>query len=272
MPEPVKCPVFYKSPPVVERVATVYADVQEELFESRFDEWRSLVEAEYPVYEPLKEWLLHVEEKEGIPLLKTAQPELRITPRFSRKPSQDGFDWSIRCPRGQFTMNMHSEVGKGQERRHANLRTEYARWLPVWIKIFEVKKAARLVVIYVNKLNHESVPSFYTTAGHLQLDQLLTNFSSIPGRQEFIVPPYRCTANVKLHGEPKTVMGIEVQDVVNAHGAAIQVNFSCAIDILNEPVSEDSFLTLMDKAHEHIIDRFEAVFTEKAKNSFDPVF
>jgi hypothetical protein len=51
--------VEYLKPPVIERVASIYADIPEEFFESRFEQWRILVEREFPVYEPVKHWNLN---------------------------------------------------------------------------------------------------------------------------------------------------------------------------------------------------------------------
>jgi hypothetical protein len=198
MTEPAARPKFYRNPPVVERVASVYANVSEELFEERFDDWKALVEADYPVYEPLKEWLILVEEKEGIPLLDTAHPELRVTPRFSQKPSKDGFDWSVRCPVGQLTMNMHSGSWEGANRRYQHLRNEYGKWLPRWMEHFEVKELTSLNLHYVNLLNHETVPEFFSPDGGLLLNKLLTMFSSVPGEHECIIQPYDCRVSVKL--------------------------------------------------------------------------
>ncbi|PYK20736.1 MAG: hypothetical protein DME55_01355 [Verrucomicrobia bacterium] len=78
---------FYRRPPVIERVLSVWADMSDEIFESHFEDWRAIVMPEYPVYEPLKQWLISVtatdrEGEEGLPLFDPTQPELRITPRF----------------------------------------------------------------------------------------------------------------------------------------------------------------------------------------------
>ena len=172
---------YYEHPPVIERVMSVFADVSEELFESRFEEWRAIVQREYPIYEPLKEWLIMVEEKEGIPLFDTIEPELRITPRFSKKRAVEGFDWSIRCPLGQFTVNMHSSPQQGSERRYRNLRAEFAEWLPRWLDHFSIESPKRVVMKYVNLINHETLPDF-THHGRILLDQILYRLRSDPWR------------------------------------------------------------------------------------------
>lgn len=263
-------PAFYKNPPVVERVASIYAEIPEEIFEERFDEWREFVEAEYPVYEPLKEWIILVEEKEGIPMLSSARPELRITHRFSKKTSKEGFDWSIRCPAGQFTMNMHSKPGKGDERRYSHLRSEFQRWLPKWIKHFSVSDLKRVTVHYVNYLTNETVPSFYSDPSHLEVEELLSVFTKIPGEHESIIPPYQCTANLVLPGRSNATLRIEVGSIPSG-APGLKLDLVAQVGLKGESADPYRLLELIDWAHARIIDRFEAIFTEKAKKSFSPV-
>jgi hypothetical protein len=48
---------------VIERVASLWAEMDPERFESRFEDWRGSVEKEFPIYEPLKEWLLKLKKR-----------------------------------------------------------------------------------------------------------------------------------------------------------------------------------------------------------------
>lgn len=272
LPPSPSSPTFYRKPPIIERVASVYAEIREEVFEARFDEWQAMVEAEYPVYEPLKEWLLLVEEKEGIPLLSSSRPELRITPRFSRKASREGYDWSIRCPAGQFTMNMHSTPGAGQDRRYLHLREEFARWLPRWLEHFEVKEPRLLCLHYVNVLNRATVPQFFSDANHLLLNRVISVFTNIPGKHECILPPYQCTANLQLGDRKDSSLRIELSDWGDPDGGpSMKLDLVVQTSLADEPVSWESFLALLDWEHEHMLARFEAVFTEEARQSFEPV-
>jgi len=152
--------IGYEHPPVVERLAPLWAQVDAVQFESRFEDWRELVEREFPVYEPLKEWLLQIEEKEGIPFINAMKPEVKVTHRFSKKSSKDGFDWSIRCPAGQFTMNMHSDLEKkASPRRYDNLRDGFSAWMPRWVDNFGVDKFDSLRLHYVNLLDRTTIPA-----------------------------------------------------------------------------------------------------------------
>lgn len=253
-------------------MASVYAEIPEEVFEARLDDWQSLVKPEFPVYEPLKEWLLLVDEKEGIPLLSSTRPELRITPRFSRKSSREGFDWSIRCPAGQFTMNMHSTPGAGHERRYQHLREEFAHWLPMWLNHFEVKKPRLLTLHYVNVLNRATVPQFFSDGNHLLLNRVISVFTNIPGDHECILPPYQCTANLQLGDRKDSSLRIELSGGIDPDGGpAMKLDLVAQTSLVGESVTTENLLNLLDWEHERILARFEAVFTAEARQSFEPV-
>ena len=74
--------VIYQKPPIIERVMVVEAIMTPEQFEEGIEGWRQEVASEYPYEEPLTEWLLNMKEKDGIPLLDTMEPELKITGGF----------------------------------------------------------------------------------------------------------------------------------------------------------------------------------------------
>ena len=262
---------YYEHPPVIERVMSVYAEVSEELFESRFEAWKAIVQREYPIYEPLKEWLIMVKEKEGIPLFDTIEPELRITPRFSKKRAAEGFDWSMRCPAGQFTMNMHSNPQQGSERRYRNLRTEFAEWLPKWLNHFSIESPKRVSIEYVNLINHQTLPDF-TQPGRILLDQVLTVFAQIPGDHEALVQPYECKATVLLRGREKATMRIEVKDWSKPeHGVGVRLDLAVVAHIFEGDTNSGALVNVIDWCHDRIIDRFEVVFTPKAKAAFKRV-
>jgi hypothetical protein len=250
--------------------------MSDETFESRFEDWRALVTPEYPVYEPLKQWLILAKEKDregegGLPLFDSIQPELRITPRFSKKTSKEGFDWSLRCPKGQLTVNMHSSPDQGLTRRYANLRSEFARWLPLWIEKFSVNSISKITIHYVNLINRLTVPEFVTPKGALLLSEILTVFS-IPGEHEHIVPPFDCKVTVQLRGEHNSLLRLIVSDWPDARLApAVKLDF--VVEVLNPKVgaSVEGIMALLDWCHQRIIERFEVVFSEKVKQTFEPI-
>ena len=226
----------YERAPVIERVATVWGKVDQEMYESRFEEWRQQVEAEFPFYEPLQEWTLNITEKEGIPLWDTMHPELKITPRFSKKLKKDDFDWSIRCPAGQFTVNMHSSLE--QPRRYTELQRSFSEWLPRWISHFGVKEFSLVQLVYINTLNSETLPSFYDAANRLLLDQVLTVFVAIPGKHESLAPPYDCRATLLLGDKKDAKFEIHTfSDVFAKTQPTVRLDMTASVPVPTEQAS-----------------------------------
>lgn len=257
----------YLHPPVIERAVTLRVPMKAEVFESRLEEWKELVRSEYPVDESLVEWLVQMKEKEGVPLFDTLEPTLKITPRFSRRSKAEGFDWGIRCPVGQFTMNMHSVPGSN--RRYNNLRDEFARWLPRWMDHFGVDHANVLSMAYINDLSRDVTPQFFNERG-LELGRVIKVFSSVPGKHESLEPPYDCRVMVNLGQEPARKLLIRVNDFRDAHrNLGIRVTFDAIAEIAG-PTDHLQVLELLDWCHERIIERFESVFTDEARKTFEP--
>jgi hypothetical protein len=258
----------YVNPPVIERVVTLHASMTAEAFETNIEKWKLKVLPDYPIEEPLIEWLVEMQEKEGVPLFDTLSPKLRITHRFSKKSKAEGFDWSIRCPVGQFTMNMHSHPGSGRRYRH--LRDEYAKWLPQWMEQFGVTQLEQLSFGYINKLRRDITPQFFNTEGGLELDRVLRVFAAIPGKHESLEPPYDCRVTVNLGTAPARKLAIRVKDATTPkHGVAIDVILEAVAQIGGSGGSSEA-LELLDWSHERIIERFEQVFTAEARASFKP--
>jgi hypothetical protein len=145
----------YRRPPVVERVLTVASEMSEEIYLSRLDSWEQIVQAEFPIGESVSEWTVKMDPKNIQRVLDPSLSELKIVPRFSKQPSSKGFDWSLRFPRGQLTVNMHSNPKS--PRRFQDLTAEFQKWLPQWMQHFEVDYLQTIALHYVNVLNRESV-------------------------------------------------------------------------------------------------------------------
>ena len=239
--------------------------MSQETYDRGFDEWREFVEKDFPVYEPPKRWLLNVQEKHGIPT--EISPELEITPRFSEKSSTQGFGWSIRCPLGQLTMNMHSSFQ--ENRTYTDLRARFPSWLEKWIPHFQVSEFTGLTVHYVNLLDHSTLPSF-AREGFLDIAKVLNIFFTIPGENEVFIPPLDCTVTIKLPGEPQGTMTINACDSSKNTDPALMLNLIVSAS-LRKDQSVEEILHLMDWCHDRIVERFELIFTNEAKESFEPI-
>ena len=76
--------IRYKKPPIVERIFTVTCDLPPDVFFSKFESWKALIQPHFRHYDPHKDWNLNVQVKNGVPVFTDAQPQVQITHRFSR--------------------------------------------------------------------------------------------------------------------------------------------------------------------------------------------
>jgi hypothetical protein len=257
-------PPRYQRPPVIERLVFVRANMDQEIYDKGFDEWREWVLKEFPVDEPVKNWLINVQERHGVPT--DISPELQILPRFSEKTSVDGFGWSIRCPVGQLIMNMHSS--HQESRTYEDLRTRFPGWLTRWVQHFQVREFTDLTVHYVNLLDRTTLAPF-AHEGFLDIAKVLKIFFRIPGGKELLTPPLDCQVTIKLEGEIEGTLSIRACHRAGGNGPALTLNL-VASTALRKDQSVDEILSLMDWCHSRIVERFEVIFTTEAKESFDP--
>jgi uncharacterized protein (TIGR04255 family) len=256
----------YANAPVVERAVTVLANMPEEVYTSRIESWNALIEPDFPIYEPIAEWRIHVDQQGGQPVVDPTKGELILIPRSSKKSQAEGFDWSLRCPHGALTMNMHSSPK--MPRRYHDLKAQFAKWLPKWMDHFGVKDLQRLQLIYVNIISAATVPEFANKPGELNLDGVFNVFVNIPGSHKLVVPPLNCVATLLLEADPYATLTIQLA------GIALQeptVRLDLSTDAVLKSGSVESTFELLDWSHDRILERFQNVFTEQARRSFVPL-
>src|SRR5688572_16013152 len=104
--------VRYKNPPIIERVASVTADITEENFYSKFASWKEALQPEFPDYDPVKRWKLNFSMKGDVPVLEDSGPRIEVTHRFWKHNQKGKKFMSMRVLPNQFTLNLHPERDK----------------------------------------------------------------------------------------------------------------------------------------------------------------
>lgn len=250
-------------------MAGVSGDIAPETFFSKIEGWKTVVQKDFPLYDPLTEWLLNVQEKEGIPLFNEAEPEVLITHRFSKRNQKGERTWSMRCPPDRIILNLHAEQHDPHD--FEELYAAMAKWLPRWTDHFEVNGFPGVQLTYVNLLGPRRTPNFVDANGGIQINRLIEVFGKIPGKHQSIIAPYdckvglliekeRCAANIHVHAvrSRDNVLHVRVDlQVLAAHGVPM--------------VSVDEALSELRYSHDVLIGQFEALFTKEAKKSFEPV-
>ncbi|MBL9159972.1 MAG: hypothetical protein JNJ70_20995 [Verrucomicrobiales bacterium] len=269
----------YDSPPVIRRVAVLFGEMTGENFEASRAAWKSQVQPDFPFEDPLVQWRLNMEEEDGVPRLDKIQPELKITDRFYRKREDKGkenqakpdFDFSMRCPLGRLELHMGS--WPGSQRSFSNLRGECERWFGAWSKTFRLEQPTKVLLHYVNLLRKDVTPELFDENGALALGETLSVFAGVPGEHAHLEPPFDCKVGLRLNGVKDGKMRIHVVDASAETGnSAVAIRVHLFAEAGLEPgEGVDKALTLLDWCHERIVERFELIFTAKAKQSFQPV-
>lgn len=260
----------YKKPPIVERVATVtgnFSDSPVDLFFSRIESWKDIVRKEFPIHDPLTEWLLNVAERNGVPLFDEAEPEVQITHRFSRRNEHGQRLWSMRCPPDRLTLNLHAEDNIPHD--FEELYGAVKDWLPRWADHFGVTTFSRVQLDYVNLLGPRTTPDFVARDGGIQVQRLLEVFGKIPGKHKSIIAPYDCKVGLLI--EPnRCAAHIHVHAVRSKEGTLhvrVDLQVVAGHDVplagVNDALSELRY------SHDVLIEQFLAIFTEEAKASFE---
>jgi len=271
-----QAPPRYELPPVIERVAFLFAEMTDETFEMNRDSWKTHVKREFPFEDPLVQWRLNIKEEDGVPMLDQIHPELKITDRFYRKREDKGkegqaksdFDFAMRSPQGRVELHMGS--WPGSPRSFQTLRTECERWFGSWFKTFQLEKPTKVLLHYVNLLRKDVTPELFDENGALALGETLSVFAGVPGEHAHLEPPFDCKVGLRLNGVKDGKMRIHVVDASAETGnkaVAVRVHIFAEAG-LETGEGVDKALKLLDWCHERIVERFELIFTEKAKRTF----
>ena len=264
-------PLHYKRPPVVERVLTIMADFPIENFYSRFEDWKQLIHEKFPDHDPLSNWRLNVEtQPDGTPLLTEVQPELVITHRFWRKNAQGKRFLSMRLLPNQLTMNLHPDQAGAH--RFSELHAEFSYWLPLWLNHFGGTNCASVILNYINLISQQTTPQFLDTNGGIQIGRTLRVFAGLPGRHMGIIPPYDCQMGLMIDPERQSTFALRVAAVTvgRENSIAVRVDFN-AVTSSPKPLTPLQALSEAEFLHNVIIGQFEAIFTDEAKKSFEPI-
>jgi len=126
---------------------------------------------------------------------------------------------------------------------------------------------------YVNLLRKDTTPNLFDENGALALGETLSVFAGVPGEHAHLEPPFDCKVGLRLNGVKDGKMRIHVVDASAETGntaVAVRVHFFAEAG-LDAGEGIDKALMLLDWCHERIVERFELIFTEKAKRTFHSV-
>jgi hypothetical protein len=262
----------YKKPPVIERAATVTAHIPPEVFFARFESWKSEILKDFPDYDPIQQWLINYTNREEVPVLDEVPPQVRVTHRFWKRNLQNQRFMSMRVLPNRLTLNLHPEYN--DPHRYEELRDALMRWFPLWVAHFSATEFPQVHLDYINLLAAETTPQFVEPkTGAVHIGQALTVFASGPGKNQGITPPYDCQMGLAIDRERGSFFRLRILGLDSRpnRGAAVRIDFQAVTDRHDSPLTASEIRGEVEFLHEVMIEKFEAVFTDAAKISFQSV-
>lgn len=272
MSEPANIYPRYKKPPIIERALTVTADVPQQIFFARLEEWKQIIQEKFPEYEPINDWRVNIETREdGTPLLTDVQPDLVIIHRFWRRDKNGRRFLSMRVLPNQLTLNIHRD----SEGDHSfkELHEEFSTWLPLWMNHFGATACETVVLNYINLISHHTTPQFISGDGSIQVSRALRVFAGIPSRHQGIIPPYDCQMGLMIDDKRPAMFSLRVLvvNIAKENAPAIRIDLNAQVDKMKPTLNPFQALSEALFLNSVIKEQFEAIFTEEAKKSFEPI-
>jgi hypothetical protein len=262
----------YKKPPIIERALSVTADVSPENFFARLEDWKQVIREKFPEHDPINDWRVNIETREdGTPLLTEVQPELVILHRFWRRDKKGRRYLSMRVQPHQFTLNIHRD----SEGDHSfkEIHDEFSHWLPLWMNHFGATACETVILNYINLISHHTTPQFIGGDGSIQVSRALRVFAGIPSRHQGIIPPYDCQMGLMIDATRPAMFSLRVVvvNIAKENAPAIRVDLNAQVAKSKPSLSAFQALSEAQFLNSVIKEQFEAIFTDEAKKSFEPI-
>lgn len=259
----------YAAAPVKHRVFSLPAAIPPEVYYARADELKEAMMAHFEHYEPQQQWLLNVEEKNGVPQFHSIKPEVLIKHTFWNK-SKDG-QKLVGCAVEPDRISIILRNLPKHTERFPTLKTWVEKIIPIWASILNPKISAA-ILDYANILSRDTVPTFINENGSLAIGELLTVFAGFPGEHQGIVPPYDCTMGLAIDQDAHVFLNLRVHGIQQhvSGGSAVQVDLQALKRPAKHGLTAVEAVDSLELLHKTVVDKFEVVFTPRAKAAFQP--
>ena len=261
----------YKNPPIKVRSLEVNLRMEPSEFEQLAPTWIQQVIASnaYPKQELLQYWDFFIREnKEGIPVPKGV---LSNSPRLYEQSVAGHLSRSIELnpPKNDSIAKIVFTLYRPTKSvtRYTQLRSEVARWLPVWSQNFHGTGFGGIKLRYNNEVSAKEYPDFWGPRG-LELGRVLNFFTKNPATGGQFHPPFRTELNLVIDDSIPTYMRTSMVSSV-ADKKTFHVIFEYTSDRRAFNREVEACLKEMDEAHILILEHFEKHFTKEALGAFN---
>jgi len=267
--------IKYRNPPVIERALVVHLPdpIPEERFQIKADEWRAALVEDFPHFETVTEWTLRVVEKQGIPVLDTANQMMTLRQTFWQLGPQQKKKQGMQLWQDKISFNILGDIADPRE--FEELQSLVKQWLSKWVQDFDVKTMSGVTLQYVNLLSKRTLPAFLD-GDKLKIGEAVRLFGGIPVKRELLLPPFDFQVNLSVDdvAPPARVSAHCVSvEAPQEDGPAMHLRFTATthLEQVARAVPLDHLDAETELVHRLIIQSFQAYFTDAAKASFKPL-
>jgi len=154
MPEKIR----YKNPPIVERIIGVYHQIPQDEFEKRLPSWVDKIRSHFPMQEGISEWMINIQEKNGVPIVSSLVPKASIIHLYWQKHPKNLRIHGMRLRPDRLVFHLKREEKNAHD--FDELMPHMERWLPLWAEHFGINEIEGTTVEYVNILDGNITPQF----------------------------------------------------------------------------------------------------------------
>lgn len=259
----------YQKPPIVERVVGVYTDIKPEVFEAKMPTWATKIIDHYPIKRPIAEWSLNIKDVDGVPTLQDAMPKAEIIQVFWQRHPHGTHVKGMRLRPSRLVFHL---VRDGDEvHDFEELYLEMETWIGRWMEHFEVTSLRGTTTEYFNRLNPKITPQFMLPDGRLQVADAFLPFANIPGKYQTITHPYDCRIRLVVDEHRPCNFDLRVRADESVH-VGVRIDLATTTIGREKKISEKDALAEIRLGHDVVLEQFDCFFTEKAKQSFSPLW
>jgi hypothetical protein len=230
-------------------------------------EWAAKIRGQYPIAKPISEWTLNIKEVNGVPMLQNVMPKAEIIQIFWKLHPKKQPVQGMRLRPSRLVFHLCREDDNLHD--FAEVFAEMERWIGRWMEHFEVASLIGVTAEYFNRLNAAITPQFMVPDGRLMLADALTIFANIPGKYPTITQPYDCKVRLIVDAKQPCFFDLRVRGE-NEDRAGVRVDMAVDTRGRDRVISAKDGLAEIGAAHDVILEQFDCLFTEKAKESFIP--
>lgn len=261
----------YKNPPITQRTFTIWFELSEESFYGRLPAFEQAIKEQFPEKGARKNWALKFNSKDGTPDFSSVKPQVEIIHEFHKRDAKHRKYCNVELEPNRISFHLvRTSDPDGSAHSFEDLSKEVQQGMLTFLRILEPKKIGRLDLDYVNIISRKNTPSFVEQDGGIHIGQLLTVFNSFPTKYESITPPYDCQIGLALDKEQGYFSIVRVAGLQKGiQGAsAIRVDLHAQHELKYIEISETNINKKLEKLHEYIMNLFNDIFTEEAKQAF----